>query len=56
VAGKQTEMATKRTKAMKMREAGKEEGNGKGNKSNGNGKEEGDAKEGSNGIFLSFDF
>jgi hypothetical protein len=38
------------------REAGKEEGNGKGSKSNDDGKEEGDGKEDGDGIFSSFDF
>jgi hypothetical protein len=45
VAGKQTEVARKRAMAIKTREVGKEEGNGKGGKSNGNGKEEGNGKE-----------
>jgi hypothetical protein len=38
VAGEWTATATKRTMAMKTREVGKEEGNGKGGKSNGNSK------------------
>jgi hypothetical protein len=40
VAGKWTVMVTNRAMATKTREAGKEEGNGKGNKSNGDGKED----------------
>ncbi len=45
VMGKQTAMATKRVMATAMREAGEEEGNGKGGKSNhGKGNEEGDGK------------
>ncbi len=39
VAGKRTAMAMKRVIATKTREVGKEEGNGKGGKSNGKGKE-----------------
>jgi hypothetical protein len=45
VTGKQTVMATMRVMAMAMREAGKEEGDGKGSKSSGNGNKEGDGKE-----------
>jgi hypothetical protein len=37
-------MATKRAMATKLREAGKEEGNSKGRKSNCNGKEDSDSK------------
>ncbi len=44
VAGKQMGSATKRVMATKTREAGKEEGNGKGGMSNGNGKEDGNGK------------
>ncbi len=49
VKGEQTATATKRAMATLMREAGKEEGNGKGGKSNGNGNKEGDGKEDSDG-------
>ncbi len=45
VAGKRMATATKRVMAMKTREAGKEEGNGKGGKSNGNGKKDGDGEQ-----------
>ncbi len=45
VAGEQMATAVKRAIATKMREAGKEEGNGKGGKSNGNGKEDSDGKQ-----------
>jgi hypothetical protein len=47
-------MATKRAMVMKTRETGKEEGNVKGSKSNGNDEEEGDGMEDGNGIFSSF--
>jgi hypothetical protein len=46
---------TKRAMEIKMREAGKEEGDGKGIKSDGNGKEEGDGEE-DGGWFSSFNF
>jgi hypothetical protein len=46
VAGKQTATATKRLMVTKTREAGKEEGNGDGGKSNGNGKEDGNGEQG----------
>jgi hypothetical protein len=45
VAGKRSAMVTKRATVMKMREAGKEEGNGKGGRINGNGEEEGNGQE-----------
>jgi hypothetical protein len=45
VAGKPMATATKRTMAMATREAGEEEGNGKGNKSNGDGEEDGNGKQ-----------
>jgi hypothetical protein len=45
VAGEQTTMATKRAMGTKTREASKEEGNGKGGKSNGDGKEDGNGKQ-----------
>jgi hypothetical protein len=44
VVGKPTAMATKRVMLMAKREAGKEEGNGKGNTTNGDGKEDGDGE------------
>ncbi len=44
VVGECTVMATKRAMGMKMREAGKEEGNGNDGKSNGNGKEDSDGE------------
>ncbi len=44
VAGKLTATATKRVMATKTREAGKEEGNGTGGKSNGDGKEDGNGE------------
>jgi hypothetical protein len=44
VAGKRTGTATNRAMAKKTREAGEEEGNGKGGKSNCNGKEDGNGK------------
>ncbi len=44
VAGKWMAAATERVMAKATREVGKEEGNGKGNKSNGDGKEDGDGK------------
>jgi hypothetical protein len=45
-AGEQTATLTNRAMAMKTREAGKEEGNGKkGSKSDGNGEEDGDGKQ-----------
>ncbi len=43
--GKWTAMATKRVMAIKTRAAGKEEGNGKGGKSNCNGKGDGNGKQ-----------
>jgi hypothetical protein len=45
VAGKRTATTTKRVIAMAARKAGEEEGNGKGNKSNGNGEEDGNGKQ-----------
>jgi hypothetical protein len=45
-----------RAMAMKTREVGKEEGNGKGGKSNGDGKEEGNGKEDGDDSFSSFNF
>jgi hypothetical protein len=42
--------------AMKMSEAGKEEGNGKGGMNNGDGEEESNGKEDGDSIFSSFDF
>jgi hypothetical protein len=45
VAGKWIMTAMKRAIATMMREAGKEEGNGKGGKSNGDGKEDGNGKQ-----------
>jgi hypothetical protein len=42
-------MGTKRAVVMAKRMAGKDEGNGKGAKSNGNGDKEGDCKEDGNG-------
>jgi hypothetical protein len=56
VVGKQMALATEKTMAIKMREAGKKEGNGKGGKSNDDGEEEGNDEEDGNGIFSSFDF
>jgi hypothetical protein len=44
VVGKRTLTAMKRAMATETREAGIEEGNGKGSKSNGNGKEDGNGK------------
>jgi hypothetical protein len=44
VAGERMATGTKRAMATKTREAGKEEGNGKGDKSNDNGKEEGNGE------------
>jgi hypothetical protein len=49
VAGGGMTTATKRAMATKTREAGEEEGNGKGSKSDGNGEEVGNAKEDSDG-------
>ncbi len=43
--GEWTATAMKRVMVTKMKEAGKEEGNGKGVKSNGNGKDDGDGKQ-----------
>jgi hypothetical protein len=40
VAGERTAMVTKRAMTLKTREAGKEEGNGKGGKSSGDGKDD----------------
>jgi hypothetical protein len=51
VACKRTATTTKRAMAMKTRMAVKEEGNGKGGKSDGDGKEEGAGKEDGDGIF-----
>ncbi len=46
VAGEQTATLTKKAMAMKTREVGEEERNGKkGSKSDGNGKEDGDGKQ-----------
>jgi hypothetical protein len=45
VAGKRMVTATKRVMVTKMREVGKEEGNCKGGKSDGNGKEDGDGEQ-----------
>jgi hypothetical protein len=45
VASEWTATAMKRVMAMKTREAGEEEGKGKGGKSNGDGKEDGDGKQ-----------
>ncbi len=45
VVGEQTASVTKRAMAMKTREAGKEEGNGKGSKSSGDGKEDGNGEQ-----------
>ena len=45
VAGEPTATQTKRALAMKTREAGKEEGIGRGDKSNGNGKEDCNGKQ-----------
>jgi hypothetical protein len=42
--GERTAMAMKRAMSMATREAGKEEGNGKGDTSNGNGKEDGNGE------------
>ncbi len=44
VAGKQTVIATTRGMLTKTKEAGEEEGNGKGSKSDGNGKKDGNGK------------
>jgi hypothetical protein len=44
VVGKHTAMLTKRAMAKKTREVGKEEGNGKGGKSNGDAKKAGNGK------------
>ncbi len=44
VAGKPILTAMKRAMTTKTREVGKEEGNGKGGKSNGNGKDDGDGE------------
>ncbi len=55
VAGKQMATATKKGVAMKTREVGKDEDNGKGGKSNGNNKEKGNGKEDGR-WFSSFDF
>ncbi len=55
VADKRTAKATKRAMAMKIREAGEEEGNCKSGKSNGDGKEKGHGEEDSFGFF-SFNF
>ncbi len=49
VVGKRMVTATKRAMAMKTREECKEEGNGKGGKSNGNGKEEDNGEEDGDG-------
>jgi hypothetical protein len=56
VTGERTATAMKRAMEMKTREAGKEEGNGKGSKSNGDSKEECNDKEKGDGIFSSFNF
>jgi hypothetical protein len=45
VAGKRTATAMKRAMSTATREVGKEEGNGKGDTSNGNGKEDGYGKQ-----------
>ncbi len=45
VVGEWTATAMKRVTVTKMKEVGKEEGNGKGVKSNGNGKDGGDGKQ-----------
>jgi hypothetical protein len=45
VVGERTAMATKRAMVIKMREAGEEEGNGKGGNSNGDGKEDNNGKQ-----------
>jgi hypothetical protein len=45
VAGKRMVTSTKRAMVMKTRKAGKEEGNGKGGKSDGSGKKDGDGKQ-----------
>ncbi len=45
VADNQTAMATKRAMLTATREAGEEEGNGKGDMSNGDGKEDGNGKQ-----------
>jgi hypothetical protein len=45
VAGKQTVTATTRSMAMKTKEAGEEEGNGKGGKSDCDGKESSNGKQ-----------
>jgi hypothetical protein len=44
VAGKRMATATTRVMVTKMKEAGEEEGNGKGSKSNGDGKKDGNGK------------
>ncbi len=44
VAGKQTVFATTRAMLTKTKEAGEEEGNGKGSKSDGNGKKDSNGK------------
>jgi hypothetical protein len=56
VAGKWAVMATQRAMATKTREAGKEEGNSRGGKSNDDGEEESNGEKDGNGIFSSFDF
>jgi hypothetical protein len=45
VVGKWTAMAKTRVMATKTKEAGEEEGNGKGSKSNGNGEEDNNGKQ-----------